>query len=103
MIPIQQQQLSFSVIQSARRLPYLLPMPLADGNSCSFKARKKMSFYMMKAYARLFGMLEVLAILRLNVDKSTPFMPLSPRPFQKIVYFCWVMLRILCHHLVDKA
>ena len=35
-----------------RRLPSLLPMPLADGNSCSFQARKKMCFYMMTAYTR---------------------------------------------------
>src|SRR6266480_3600789 len=103
MILILQPPPSFSAIQSAHRLPSLLPMPLADGNSCSFQARKKMSFYMMTAYARLFGKSEDLAIRRLNDDKSIPFMPPSPKLFQKGVYFCSAMPRILCRPLVDRA
>src|SRR5437764_15290977 len=94
---------SFSVIQIARRLLSLLLMPLAGGNSCSSMAREKMSYCVMRGYARLFSKLEDLLIRRLHVDTSIPFMLPSPKPFQKDVYFCWAMPRTLCLHLVGRA
>ena len=51
----------------------------------------------------LCGKSEDLAIRRLNDDKSIPFMPPSPKLFQKGVYFCSAMPRILCRPLVDRA
>src|SRR6266700_2799111 len=103
MIPILLKWLSFSVIRIARRLLSLLLMLLAGGNSCSFQVREKMSYCVMRRYDRLFSKLEDLAIRRLPVDTSIPFMPPSPRPFQKGVYSCWVMPRTLCRHLAGRA
>src|SRR6266581_7665089 len=103
MILILQQSLSFSVIRIAQRLLSQLLMPLADGNSCSFQVREKMSYCVMRRYDRLFSKLEDLAIRRLPVDTSIPFMLPSPKPFQKGVYSCWVMPRTLCRLLAGRA
>src|SRR5271157_4994491 len=95
--------LPFSVIQTVLRSLSRLLMPRAGGNSCSFLARKKRICCVMRKYAPLFNRLEDLAIHRLHVDASIPFMLRSHKSFQKDVSSYWVTPHTSCRHLVDRA